>query len=97
MTPIEAFLHDIKYQINHKIQAGLPSEDLKDLVHLIDEKLQKLNRGRATPTIYSAHACERCHQRGTCLSVLCSLKCGGHYVSGNKLLCISCLKHEMCI
>lgn len=42
MTPIESFLLDIKHQVNHKIQAGLPSEALKNVVAVIDKELRKL-------------------------------------------------------
>ena len=42
MSPIESFLRDIKHQLNHKIQAGLDSEPLKELVAVADKWLIKI-------------------------------------------------------
>ncbi len=44
LTPLKAFLLDIKHQVNHKIQAGLPSEPLKNIVPAVDKELYKIEK-----------------------------------------------------
>jgi hypothetical protein len=43
-TALEVFLQSLIYQVNHKIQAGLPSEPLKNIVMAVTQELRKLEK-----------------------------------------------------
>jgi len=92
MTSLKVFLYDLKFQVNHKIQAGLDSEPLKNVAVAIEKELQKIKEAKQFELAhYVGVPCEICGEKAICLSVLCSQKYQAHYVSGNKMICTQCL------
>ena len=92
MTSLKAFLYDLKHLVNHKIQAGLDSEPLKNVAAAIEKELQKIKEAKQFElSHYMGVTCEICGEKEICLSVLCSQKYHAHCVSGNKMICTQCL------